>query len=288
MSLVALACDWYARNRETLTAVDALLGGGLLTWGALRQQPLRLPRRNRSRRSDPAPTSTAMFSQAIEQIGSAKLAVCLGGIHTLDRIARQSRPDHGAVTEILAALIRQRAPWPDPAAAAASASIHDAAAAPSSYRWQRSADVAAALDVIIRRRADDRIAADARLNLTRTNLARAALRQAPLHGADLFAANLTEADLAAADLSQADLRRACLHRATLVGANLVGANLTGSDLTQANGRAADLTGATISWADLSGADPLCGEPQRRHHPRSPSQRRQPAPSRPARRATCRL
>ncbi|MDB5400462.1 MAG: hypothetical protein JWQ55_2480, partial [Rhodopila sp.] len=37
MSLVAVAWDWFARNRDALTAVGALFGGGILAWGALQQ-----------------------------------------------------------------------------------------------------------------------------------------------------------------------------------------------------------------------------------------------------------
>ena len=74
MSFVGVAWDWYARNREVLTAVGALLGGGLLTWGAL-QQPafaaLRLKERQDTHRP---PGTTEVFSKAVDQLGERQSA----------------------------------------------------------------------------------------------------------------------------------------------------------------------------------------------------------------------
>ena len=54
MSLIGFAWDWYARNRDAITAIGALFGGGILAWGAL-QQPAFSPRRSgRTPAFDPA------------------------------------------------------------------------------------------------------------------------------------------------------------------------------------------------------------------------------------------
>ena len=117
MSLLAVAWDWYARNREALTAAGAMLGGGLLAWGAL-QQPAFAPHRLREQNDkNRLPSVTEVFSKAVEHIGSNKAQVCLGGIYTLERISRESRHDYGAVMEILTAFIRYRARWNEPEAA---------------------------------------------------------------------------------------------------------------------------------------------------------------------------
>src|SRR6204780_426651 len=57
---------------------------------------------------------TDRYSTAIEQLGSEKLDVRIGGIYALERVARDSARDHPAVMEVLTAFIREhsREPWP--------------------------------------------------------------------------------------------------------------------------------------------------------------------------------
>ncbi|MGH3129712.1 MAG: hypothetical protein ACRDNX_02740, partial [Gaiellaceae bacterium] len=57
---------------------------------------------------------TDRFTRAIDQLGQPgddKLAVRLGGIYALERIARDSREDHGPVIEVLTAFVREEARW---------------------------------------------------------------------------------------------------------------------------------------------------------------------------------
>ena len=49
---------------------------------------------------------TDRYTKAIEQLGSEKLDVRIGGIHVLERVARGSARDHPAVMEMLAAFGR--------------------------------------------------------------------------------------------------------------------------------------------------------------------------------------
>jgi hypothetical protein len=72
--------------------------------------------------------------------------------------------------EILTALIRQRAQWADHVAADPPPSRKDNTAVRNSYRRQRSPNVTAALEVIIRCQSADTTPRDARLSLRRTNL----------------------------------------------------------------------------------------------------------------------
>src|SRR5215467_2757820 len=51
---------------------------------------------------------TDLYSRAIEQLGSDKLDVRIGGIYALERVAQDSPADHPTVMEVLAALIRER------------------------------------------------------------------------------------------------------------------------------------------------------------------------------------
>lgn len=50
------------------------------------------------------------FTRAVDQLGSGKLEVRLGGIYGLERIARESPDSRLVVTEVLSAYVRQRAP----------------------------------------------------------------------------------------------------------------------------------------------------------------------------------
>lgn len=59
---------------------------------------------------------TDRYTKAIDQLGSDKLDVCIGGIYALERIARDSSRDHSTVMEVLAAFIREHShePWQPP------------------------------------------------------------------------------------------------------------------------------------------------------------------------------
>ena len=55
---------------------------------------------------------TDRYTKAIEQLGSDKLDVRVGGIYALERIARDSKTDHPTVMEVLAAFIREHSREP--------------------------------------------------------------------------------------------------------------------------------------------------------------------------------
>jgi len=174
---------------------------------------------------------TDRYTKAIEQLGSDRLDVRIGGIYAMERIARDSARDHPTVMEVLVAFIREhsREQWPLPE--------------PGAEIPKRSTrpDVQAAITVIGRRD----IGHDRQpINLTGANLT----------GANLTGANLTGADLTGADLTGADLTGAGLTGAGLTGAGLTGAGLTGAGLTGADLTGAYLTGADLTDADLTRAD----------------------------------
>jgi uncharacterized protein YjbI with pentapeptide repeats len=217
-------------------------------------------------------------TKAIEQLGSDKFDVRIGGIYALERIAHDSARDHQTVMEVLTAFIREhsREPWPPPD--------------PGGQEQARSTrpDVQAAVTVVGRRDAKRDIQPIdlALADLPRANLARAILTEADLRSADLRGAFLAEAKLIHADLSGADLSGALLWEADLTnarlshdpvkltkavltgailkgadlpgveltGADLIGADLTGANLLLASVTGANLSGATLKDADLSGAD----------------------------------
>ena len=197
------------------------------------------------------------FMRAVDQLGHPALDVRLGGIYSLERLAREAPENHGPIVEILAAFVRDHAPWP-----------------PQSGNGRRRppTDVQAAVTVIGRRVVDYDTGAPISLahtalagaTLTGARLERAMLSGANLEGADLFKANLNAADLEGANLRNAGLLLANLNDTVLWGANaqgarLYGANLEGAALKGANLKGAGLTGANLKdvglhSADLSGSD----------------------------------
>ncbi len=226
---------------------------------------------------------TDRYTKAVEQLGSSKIDVRLGGIYALQRLTLDSARDKNTIIAILIAYVR----------------VHAQPSKSERIEGQAMVDVAAALNVISR--LDPPVKslgppeqsytfnlakADLHgLNLAEANLSRADLRDANLSGvtlfeadmrgatlfkADLRDANLTGAYLIGADLREADLREAGLTtahlrsmglfgRTYLSGANLSGANLSDTDLSgtilsHANLSSTDLSGTILTDADLSGAD----------------------------------
>ena len=200
---------------------------------------------------------TERFSKAVELLGDEKLEVRLGGIYALERIARDSQPDHWTVMEVLTAFIREypHGKFSD------QTSTNEAAKTPSDITQPLQVDssisratiedkkiptdIQASLMVIGRRKWVDEETPHQRLDLRKAALKGAELPQMNFLNVELIGANLTGANLTGTNLTGANLTRA-----NLTGANLTGANLTGTNLTGANLTGANLTGAHLAKADL--------------------------------------
>ena len=164
---------------------------------------------------------TERFARAMELLGADKLAVRLGGIYTLERIARDSESDQGPITEVLAAYIREHAAWQE--------------GKPLPQRPR--ADIQAILTVLGRRAWFSE--EDEPLDLHETALPRAYLPMARLEKVFLYDANLE-----GALLYDANLRGAWLWKTNLTDAILEGAHLEGADLTGAIG---------LTWEQIQSA-----------------------------------
>jgi Pentapeptide repeats (8 copies) len=214
---------------------------------------------------------TDRYTKAIEQLGSDKLNVRIGGIYALERIARDSARDHPTVMEVLSAFIREHSrerssdpeaeevPQPEDRPQPAD----DPEAEEDQWIWitrirDRGAqpDVQAAATVLGRRdAAQDRQPIDWK----RVDLSGAYLTNADLRGADFWRANLvgawfTDASLAGARFVRADLSWAFLAGADLANANFAAANLFHATLRDVDLRDANLNGANLRNANLRGAD----------------------------------
>jgi len=230
--------DWLARHDVGSatgslheTALDnargrlLTLGAGLFAAGALVFTARNFTLSRRTLELTEQGQVTDRYTKAIEQLGSDKLDVRIGGIYALERVARDSARDHPTVIEVLTAFIREhsREPWPPPDPVGE--------VAPGLFRaeenWERATrpDVQAALTVVGRR---DSLRDILWIDLGGADLRGVNLRGADLRGANLRGADLTRADLGGADLGRANLRRADLTRAIVVAVDLAGAALDGA------------------------------------------------------------
>jgi hypothetical protein len=232
---------------------------------------------------------TERFTRAIEQLGAVestgkkRLEIRLGGIYSLEGIARDSKEYHWPSMEVLTAYIRANAPFTKG----------------TSLGEGPPSDIQAILNVLKNRRrryksrfyegknysqagvpADE--SEEHRLHLARTNLCKAYLRGTHLEGASLRGANLEDALLSDAHLEEAWLQGACLRRATLTGTALKQTIFDDSELalrkvkstdevlsnalsTDEKFGPADLEGADLRGADLSQAIGLTQEQINKAH-----------------------
>ncbi len=287
-ALFVPAADWLAhhdvgsvRGSLRVTAVDdargrlLTLGAGLFASGALIFTARNFTLSREGQVSE-------RYTKAIEQLGSDKLDVRIGGIYALERVARDSARDQPTVMEVLTAFIREHShdQWPplDPGAEERKRSTRpdilaaftvvgrravehdiqpiDLHGAFLSGARLRAVDLRGArlrdAHVSGARRMRPRTAASIRARLRATEV-RMRPRGAVLSGADLAHADLSGAHLSYVDLNGAHLSYADLSSVELFGADLTRANLTHANLTHANLTYANLSGANFSDADLSGA-----------------------------------
>ena len=260
-----------ARNAVRTTLLQGLAGivlllGAYLTWRQIQvgreasRAELQLGRETQI---------TERFVQAVDQLGSENLAVRIGGIHALARIARTSDPDRGAILELLAAFVRANAPWPprNDCSYPASLEVTDVPHLPI-----RAPDIQEALTTLAQRGPLPRPHAGGwwfvnlmgtdlrRAWLVRANLRRAGLRDACLTRASLYGADLRGAELLGVDLQQADLRDAVADLTTWwpegfdpVAAKVRMVSLEGSDLRGYPLARLDLTGVSLKGARVDAA-----------------------------------
>ncbi len=182
---------------------------------------------------------------AVSHLGSNNPSIRIGGIYTLERLARRSENDSAAIMTILATYVREHAQWQE----------DDKALRPT----KPAPDIQAALTVIGRRKYAFKDGETLRLDFRKTDLRKADLSGARLDGAILSGAHLEEALLNGTNLREAILRDARLEQASLIGAHLEkaylgGARMDGAILREAHLDEAFANGARLDGADLRGAD----------------------------------
>jgi hypothetical protein len=207
---------------------------------------------------------TERYTRAIDQLGKAdsepktdakgvvsagedNLAIRLGGIYALERIARESKPeasgvsDHSTIMDVLTAFVRQRALWKGENQNGSGTIVKP--------------DIQAILTVIGRRAFTFGKGETQPLDLSATDLRGATLTDANLDGVILRSAHFEggTTNLTRVHLIKATLQDARFAGAIMTGAKLIGANLVGADLRGAMMEGVDFTGADLGGADLRGA-----------------------------------
>lgn len=178
---------------------------------------------------------TGRYTEAIAQLGDDSIAIRLGGVYALERIARDSSRDRGTILDVLAAYLRHHSPAPTEDEPKRALTVDLAAAALVLGRITRMSPPVGRVEL-------------SRTNLRGANLRGANLALAHLVGADLSRANLNGATLTGAHMEKADLSVADLTDAILRSTRLLHANITGAKLVRTNLRAANLRRADLAHA----------------------------------------
>ena len=183
------------------------------------------------------------YQKGADMLGSDVLAVRLGGIYALQRLA-EDHPEqyHVQIMRLFCAFARHPT---------ADIGMSDDPKVPVRE------DVQAVMDAIgtrSERHLQIEQKAKYRLNLRKVNLRHVSLTGANLRRADFSGSILAESRMDGANLSSVNLDHIDFSGADLTFANLSGAELTHADLSGADFTIADLSCAILRNADLSGAD----------------------------------
>ncbi len=171
---------------------------------------------------------TDRYIRVVEQLGSGSFQVRIGAIYALERIARNSRSDHGPIMEMLTAFVSERS------------------TTGRQLRSEPEADVVTALKVITRR--NRTIDVDT-LEIRGAHLRGVNLSTRSLGGIDFVDTNLShavmyDADLADSGFYASDLTSSVLAESRLVGGVFGGRNFNDTGLHRTNLKGVDLSGVT--------------------------------------------
>lgn len=193
---------------------------------------------------------TERFANATAALGDEQVAVRVGAVYSLERIARDSARDQGVVIDTLAAFVRDNAPVGDEGCQTPHVELDEISRptlTPAGRLPEPRPDLQAAVTVIGRRDVAndmDSLNRDNVIDLSDVCLINYSL-DGNFSGADFSRSNLSFVGAIGTDLSCAEFGIATLHSAVLSEANLQRASLIGVDMSQA---VAD--GANLSYADL--------------------------------------
>lgn len=206
---------------------------------------------------------TERFTRAVEQLGSEKLEIRLGGIYALERIANESDKDYWPIMEILTAYVRMNSKI-DNISMTIQEKERITKGDPVKEIQRISFDIQTVLTVLGRRKYTHNHGESGNLDLTNTCLDKAELESAHLEEAYINLAHLKGATLDGAHFEGAHfvdvnldfswLEGTHLERADLRGASIKRAHLTGVYLIDAHLETANLEHSILEKAHLNRAD----------------------------------
>lgn len=164
------------------------------------------------------------FSKAVEQLNNDDVAVRVGAIYALSRIARESSEDYWPVAHLLCSFLRGKRPVEQEGEPAIAAPSDDAKAVAAFFRMGLG-NYGGVID------------------LSRTNL----------HGLDLTGGLFGKANFDGAKLDGVVLVRSMLIGAKFANVNATYADFTDAQLAESFMNGMNLTAATLTRADLRGA-----------------------------------
>ena len=194
------------------------------------------------------------YQRGAEMLGNDVLAVRLGGIYALQRLAEEHPEQyHVQIMRLFCAFVR------NPAGKAEGSILRNRDGRLFPELREDVQEVMRAVGT--RSDADiglEKAAPNFRLYLRNANLQHGRLQYLNLSRSYFVAADFSEARLNGANLSNADFRYANLSRAILDGVNLTDANLTGASFNgrgRAGGNQGPATGLTQEQLDVARSDP---------------------------------
>ncbi len=207
------------------------------------------------------------YQKGAEMLGDNLLAVRLGGIYALQRLAEEDPGQyHVQIMRLFCAFVRHPTKDERVDEKQKKTLLGDIQAIVEMIRTRSEANIALEKEAEKEEGLSCLDLSDADLphsvfnkadlskaSLMKTDLSEANLANTNLFGADLSGADLSSANLANTNLVRADLSGAVLSCARLTSTNLSGAKLNGTDLNGAVLSHANLSHANLSHADLSGA-----------------------------------
>ena len=246
--IVVFYWEWLSCGESgstTLRNLGLMVAGVIALWFAYRRSCVADRQAETSQRG----LLNERYQKGAEMLGSDVLAVRLGGIYALQRLAEENAEQyHIQIMRLLCAFVRHPTGDKD---RDENNNATGTERQPDNKDYSVREDVQAAMKAIgTRSTVGIELEQEEDFYL---DLSRAHLVGAHLSGADLTRTELSGADLTHADLSGADLTRTELSDAVLSGAVLNGAYLNGADLTRAHLTGTHLTGAHLADAYLNGA-----------------------------------
>jgi hypothetical protein len=175
---------------------------------------------------------TDRFTRAVEELGANNFALRLGGIYSLQKLARDSPQEDDAVIELMLAYLHRN----HPVVSRAGRMWEGVACFTTKHR--PLADTQAALDVIL-----SLAPPQSHLDLSFLDL-----RAVHIQGRNLTGDDLRNSSLVYAEAERVHLDNAALFRANLRGACLTNASLRDAHLDEAITRFADFSGADLRGA----------------------------------------